>query len=139
MSQNNSVEMGDKPVKDLTAWEINGHTFCLDMQDVDTLEAYEKAFKDMEVREKALPKDGPASQRVRAYCVMFRELFNRIFGDGADVKIFGEKNNACHMTEVYESFLEFVTAQTAEVAEVQARVVNRFTPNRAQRRAQAKK
>ena len=123
---------------DATVWHINGHEFILDIQDADTAERYEEAFARMGEEEKSLPKDGKHSAWLRAYCGMFRNLFDRIFGDGAAVKILGEKDNTRVVTETYETFLNFIAAQQEPLVELQNRVVNRFSPNRAQRRAMAK-
>lgn len=119
-------------------WEINGNSFPFDLQDVDNMERYEAAFMEMSEEEKALPKDGKNSERLRAYCRMFRKLFDKLLGDGASTAIFGEKDNARQMTMVYESFLEFARSQQTEIEETKNRIVNRFSPNRAQRRAAAK-
>ncbi len=124
--------------EDLTHWNYNGTTLTLDVQDVDTIERYEEAFAALSVEEKAIPKDGKKSVQIRAYCRMFRNLFNALFGEGTDVKMFGEKDNAREMTECYESFLQFVANQHAVLAEAQSRIVTRFSPNRAQRRAAGK-
>lgn len=136
MSQNKI----NKPVpQDNTVWSINGHSFVLDMQDAETTERYEAAFAQMEKNEKTLPKDGKHSEIIHAYCGMFRRLFLAMFGEAADVKIMGEKDNARTAIEAYESFLEFVSGQKETIVETQNRVITRFSPNRAQRRAQGKK
>ena len=129
MSQNKQTE------NKYYVWNINGHSFELDMQDVETARRYEKAFSVMADDEKNLPKDGMDSDRILAYCMMFRHLFDNILGEGAADLIFGEKNNARIMNEVYEDFLAFVAGQGAALAESQSRMLERFSPNRAQRRA----
>lgn len=122
---------------DCIKWEIGGVALELDMQDVAVLERYEAAFAKMGETEKSLPKDGKASERVKAYCIMFRDLFDDIFGEGTAEKIFGSTYNARISTEIYEDFLAFVDGQREYSSEVQNRIVTRFGPNRAQRRAQA--
>lgn len=135
MSQNNTTPINSH---DATVWRINGHEFVLDIQDADTAERYEEAFSRMGQEEKNLPKDGKHSAWLRAYCGMFRNLFDHIFGNGAAVKILGEKDNTRVATETYEDFLNFIAAQQEPLAALQNRVINRFSPNRAQRRAAAK-
>jgi hypothetical protein len=136
MSQN--VTPLNKFSEDLTHWSYNGVELTLDIQDVETIERYEDAFAALDIEEKAIPKDGKKSVQIRAYCRMFRNLFNALFGEGTDTKMFGEKDNAREMTECYEAFLQFVSNQHAGLAEAQSRIVTRFSPNRAQRRAAAK-
>lgn len=119
-------------------WSINGFAFELDMSDVAVQERYEKAFETLGKTEKNLPKTGPNSSRTLAYCNMFRALYDDIFGEGTSQKIFGDVNNARVMTETYEQFLEFVQNQGEQLHQTKNRVLDRFSPNRAQRRAQAK-
>lgn len=136
MSQN--ITPIRQPDEDLTIWRYNGVELKLDVQDIDTIERYEQAFADLEEDEKAIPKDGLKSVRIRAYCRMFRKLFNALFGEGTDVKMFGEKDNARVMTECYDDFLQFVSLQHAAFAEVQNHIVTKYSANRAQRRAAEK-
>lgn len=119
-------------------WHINGHDLELDMTDADVLDRYEAAFAKMAENEKKMPKDGKASERIRAYCGLFRTLYDDIFGDGAAQKILGDCNNARVVNEIYEQFLEFVSSQRGIIEETQNRLINRYNPNRAQRRAVAK-
>ena len=131
--------MSQNDGKTPTIWRVNGSEFSLDMQDVTVLERYESAFERMGEAEKALPKDGRASERIRAYCMMFRNLFDDIFGEGSSVKIFGETNNARVCNEVYEQFLTFVESQGEYARAPGRRIAERFGPNRAQRRSNARK
>ncbi len=120
-------------------WEINGISLHLDLEDVEILERYENAFDAMAEEEKKLPKDGKASDRVRAYCEMYRHLYDKIFGDGTADKIFaGKPMNAAVYDEVYDSFLEFVREQLVAAAKHRGERLNKYRPNRAQKRAAAK-
>ena len=132
----------NKPQQDYTVWKINGIELKLDIHDVDTMEHYEDAFDKMGEAEKSLPVTGKASARVRAYCQIFRNLFDDIFGEGTSQKIFGDVNNSTTMLEVYEDFLKFIADQKKQTDEINNRIsdyIMQFSPNRAQRRAQAKK
>jgi hypothetical protein len=122
-----------------TKWEINGLTFELDLEDADTAERYEAAFDQMEVDEKQMPKDGKPSAKIRAYCKLFEDLYDRIFGEGSGKAILGDKANTRICNEVYDDFLAFVTKQKQETLDFQNSMVNKYSPNRAQRRAAAKK
>lgn len=122
-----------------TVWEVNGHSFELDLQDVEVAERYEEAFDKMSEEEKAMPKDGKTSERIRAYYQLFVNVFDRIFGDGSGIKILGEKANTRICNERYSEFLQFVADQTADVRRQSNDLVSKYSPNRAQRRASAKK
>lgn len=121
-----------------TIWKINDLTYELDMNDVAVMERYERAFEIMEQQEKKIPVDGKASVRSRMHCDLFRTLFDNIFGEGTADTIFGSRYNVREALNVYESFLDFVANQQTGIEETTNRLVTRFMPNRAQRRAAAK-
>lgn len=118
-------------------WEINGISLPLDLEDADVMERYENAFGQMQQTELSIPKDGKASARIRAYCQMYRDLYDRIFGDGTSEKIFtGQPTSAAVYEDVYDSFLAFVREQTACAAERRAERIGKYRPaNREQKRA----
>ena len=120
-------------------WKINGHEYPLDMQDMEVVERCEAAFERMGEREKALPKEGKTSERIRSYCQLFRDLFDDVFGAGTAEQIFGDVYNARTATEAYEAFLDFMAGQQNALHETQNRVMSRYSPNRAQRRVTGKK
>lgn len=121
-----------------TVWEINGQSLELDLQDAETAEKYEVAFANMTENEKTLPNDGKPSAYIRAYHEMFVSLFDDLFGAGVGLLVLGEKGNSRICNEVYEQFLEFVSAQKAATMDSKNNMISRFSANRAQRRAEAK-
>lgn len=133
MSQNNSTKV----------WEINGISLPLDLEDADVMERYENAFEQMSSAEKTIRLDGRASGRIRAYCNLYRKLYDNLFGAGTADKIFaGQPMSASVYELTYMSFLDFVRAQTAEATERRNALLTKYQPNRAQKRAaikQAKK
>ena len=122
-------------------WEINGLSLELDLNDADTSERYEKAFEAMQSSESRLPKDGKLSERIRAYCKLFRELFDTLFGAGTSEKIFADvPDNTDRYDDIYFNFLDFVSAQRNEILQQKAERFAKYKPvNRQQRRAAAKK
>lgn len=121
-----------------TMWEINGLSYELDLQDAETAERYEDAFDKMADEEKNLSKAGKLSERIRAYCDLFTNLYDRLFGEGSGKAILGNKANIRVCNEIYDDFLAFVAKQRDETLAFQNNVVNKYSPNRAQRRAAAK-
>ncbi len=120
----------------LKTWEINGVSLKLDLEDADVMERYEDAFEAMSQEEKHLPKDGRPSDRIRAYCNLFRKLYDRIFGTGTADKIFMDlPTNAEIYDGVYDQFLNFVRKQNEEVTKRRASRLDKYRPNRQQRRA----
>ncbi len=116
-------------------WEINGLSLELDLEDADCMERYENAFEKMSEEEKQIPKDGKASVRIRAYCRLFRNLYDRLFGEGTSEKLFeGVPENTDAYDEVYYKLLDFVTAQRTAAVEKRAEKLSKYRPNRQQRR-----
>ncbi len=69
-------------------WAINGFELKLNLDDADTMERYEKAFEIMSENEAKMANlSGKQSEKIRAYCGLFRELFDNIFGSGTSEKI----------------------------------------------------
>lgn len=123
----------------LTVWEINGLSLELDLGDADVMERYEKAFEEMADTEKLLPKDGKASEKIRAYCNVFRRLFDKIFGSGSSEKLFdGVPVKTSAYEEVYFSFLEFAEKQLVDYEKQRAQRLSRYIPDRQQRRSDKK-
>lgn len=121
-----------------TTWEYNGHKFELDLTDADVMEKSENAFDEMQKEEMNLPKIGKASVRIRAYCSIFRKLFDLHFGEGAGLAIIGEKDSIQNCHDAYDSFLAFL-AEQVDARNTFANKINKKYTNRAQRRAVAKK
>jgi hypothetical protein len=119
-------------------WEINGHSFELDLNDLETAERYEKAFAEMGEREKTVPRAGKVSETIKSYYEMFVFLYDALFGEGSGVKIVGEKANSRVCNEVYDNFLNFVADQKKASLNLQNNIISRYSPNRAQRRAEEK-
>ncbi len=120
-------------------WEINGVSLPLDLDDADAMERVEDAFDAMEQEEKQIPKDGKLSARIRAYCNLFRNLFDRIFGEGTSEQIFKDKPMKTEIyDEAYVSFLECIRTQKEKAAQERRDRLNRYRPNRRQRRAAQK-
>lgn len=126
--------------KNPSIWSYNGNEFELDLGDADTLDMVEKTFAEMEKAEKAINKDGTAAEFIRAYCKMYEDMFDTIFGQkGTYERITGGKtHNITAAHDAYEAFLDFVKAQTDSFVQRRNSVSTKYSPNRAQRRAQAK-
>lgn len=128
MSQNKTDRGTDR-------WEINGLSLSLDLEDAAAMERYEQAFDKLSDAEKLLPKDGRHSAVIRAYCKLYRDLYDCIFGEGTAEQIFaGQPESASVYDDVYDSFLEYVRKQTAAAAERRAARLSKYRPNREQKR-----
>lgn len=120
-------------------WEINGLSLELDLESADCVERLENAFDKMSEEEKQVPKDGKLSTRIRAYCRLFRNLYDRVFGEGTSEKIFKDiPDNTDKYDEIYFSFLRFIAAQKTAAAEKRTERISEYRPNRQQRRSKKK-
>ena len=115
----------------MNTWKINGAEFELDVQDADTMERYENAFAKMSKEEHEVPKVGKQSEIIKAHCRLYKRLFNRIFGENASEKIFGNKpENIAVYDDVYFSFLDFVREQMIESARIRAEKLMKYRPKK---------
>ncbi len=114
-------------------WEYNGHKFELDLYDEETSKRYEKAFQEMEKDEHNMPKTGSSSTIIRAYYQMFINLYDRIFGQGAGIKILGNKANARICNIAYEKFIEFANKQKQSMTNFGTDLRTKYSANRANR------
>lgn len=107
----------------------------IDMADYDFQVKYEKAFEQMKEEEKALQKTGKNSEITKGYCEMFNHLFDNILGEGVSEKLFGGKYNTLTTDRVYGEFLEICSTQVKSNNAERTKIVSKYRPNRAQRRA----
>lgn len=124
----------------LKHWNIKGLKLAFDNQNAEFMKRYEDAFDCMIEESKALPKDGKASERIIAYCQVFRNLFDNMFGEGTSEKLYADVPMSIESyDEIYENFLDFVRECNAESAKKRADFMSKYAPNRQQRRAESKK
>lgn len=117
-----------------TVFEYGEYTFPLDLADADTAERYEAAFAKMAEDEQALAKETKLGAAIRAYCAMFRRLFDGVFREGAGESLI-PRDNQDEALAAYNAFLDFVTAQQAARQRARAETLARFSPARAERTA----
>lgn len=98
-------------------------------------EVHEKAFEQMQEEEKALQKTGKNSEITKGYCEMFNHLLDNILGEGVSEKLFGGKYNTLTTDRVYGEFLEICSTQVKSNNAERTKIVSKYRPNRAQRRA----
>ena len=119
-----------------TTWEYNGQKFTLDMNDLDDLRRYDAALKAQR------PAFNPGQTEITPvieYCEGMRRLFDTLFGEGTSEKLLGDTKKTTDYDAVYESFLDFLYAQTRDIAEKRAKMLAKYKPNREQRRFLEKK
>ena len=102
----------------------------IDIYDLEVAEKYEKALK---IVQESSNKDGSKSlsDGIRFQCNLIFDFFNTMFGEGADKKVFGNKVN---LMTCMKSFEEVVLKMNEQKKEIE-KLANKYSPNRAQRRA----
>lgn len=102
----------------------------LDILEADIAEKYEKALE--KVVEVAKSTEGlKTSLAIRKQCNAVFECFNTIFGEGTDKKVFGDKVNLLICLKAFEELVAKSNEQNGELE----KLLNKYSPNRAKRRA----
>ena len=101
----------------------------IDIFDADTAEKYEDALKEVEAVTETV-KDMKLSDSVKAQCNSIFKVFNILFGEGTDKKVFGDKVNLLVCIKAFGELVEQVNKQKSAMEEI----ADKYSPNRAQRR-----
>lgn len=102
----------------------------IDIYDLEVAERYDKALKNFnEVKEKVKDLDGV--EGIRYVCNIVFDILNEMFGEGTDKKVFGDKVNLITCLKALEEFFLQINEQKKEIEKLS----NKYSPNRAQRRA----
>ncbi len=120
-------------------WKINGHELTHDIEDADTVERYESAFEIMKKEENEAKNITKLSEKIRSYCKIFRNLYDRIFGEGTSEKIFANvPDNGAEYDKIYCDFLDFVKSQHFDSKQIKRSSIEKYNPYRQQRRMKKK-
>ncbi|WP_195251861.1 DUF6673 family protein [Romboutsia sp. 1001713B170207_170306_H8] len=102
----------------------------LDIYDIEVAEKYEQAMNTLTgLDEKVKNLNGVES--IRAICTLIFDVFNTMFGEGTDKKIFGNKVNLITCIKALEEFQIQMNDQKKEIE----KLFNKYSPNRAARRS----
>jgi len=105
----------------------------IDILDADVAEKYENVLENISnIAEKV--KGMKSSQSIRFQCNAIFNVFNTLFGEDTDKKIFGEKVNLLICLKALEELITVVNSKKEEVQ----KLFNKYSPNRAQKRASSK-
>lgn len=120
-----------------TVWKYAGKTFDLDMNDLGTLDQYDRAVGAMKAAFAECPAGATDARRLIAYCDGIRRMLDVLFGEGTADALLGDSRRPTDYDDVFESLTDFVHEQTAADAEHRTQILNKYKPrqNRGQRRA----
>lgn len=118
-------------------WTINGISLELDMENLETAERYDNAFSVMEQEEHQIleTKFEKHADFIRAYCDLYRHLFENLFGTEIAGQIFqGIPVNSRIYEEIYIDFLKFAVTSQAQAFDERQERFHPFSRNRQQKR-----
>ncbi len=101
----------------------------IDILDLEVAEKWEDALERVEKVAK-ITEGMKVSESIRTQCNAIFEVFNTLFGEGTDKKIFGDRVNLLTCLKAFEELVIQVKSQSAEIE----KIASKYSPNRATRR-----
>lgn len=102
----------------------------IDILDLETAEKYETALKSVEGIADIV-KDMTVTESIRTQCNAIFDVFNTIWGEGTDKKVFGNKVNLLSCLKAFEELVTKVNSVNPELD----KMANKYSSNRATRRS----
>ena len=100
----------------MSQYKISNVSLEIDMEDADFQDKYVSAFNQIGETEKKLVKVGAVSDITRAYCDMYKEFFDYMFGLGTAESLFCGKANTRVCEETFDKFLGICNRQMQDAA-----------------------
>jgi hypothetical protein len=101
----------------------------IDVLDLEVAEKWEKALEQVEDIAKTI-EGMKVSESIRTQCNAIFDVFNTLFGEGTDKKVFGDKVNLLTCLKAFEELVTQINSQSTEVE----KMASKYSPNRANRR-----
>ena len=102
----------------------------LDIYDLEVAEKFDKALKDIDIVKEEVKGMGNVDG-IRTLCTAIFEVFNTMFGEGTDKKVFGNRVNLLICLKTLEEFVLKMKEQDKEMD----KLMNKYSPNRVARRS----
>lgn len=102
----------------------------LDIYDLEVAEKFDKALKDIDIVKEEVKGMGNVDG-IRTLCTAIFDVFNAMFGEGTDKKVFGNRVNLLICLKTLEEFVLKMKEQEKEMD----KLMNKYSPNRAARRS----
>lgn len=118
----------------MSQWKFNDFEADIDFTDADFMEKFENAYADMKKNIDHTPKTGKVSERIRAQCEVFDMFFVNVFGKDSVKKMFQGGHSVEMRIAACNSLYEFRNSEDNRYRSM----MNKYMPNRQQRRAQGK-
>lgn len=102
----------------------------IDIMDLEVAEKYETALKNVENMGDRI-KGMTVVESIKTQCNAVFDVFNTLFGEGTDKKVFGDRVNLLICLKAFEELVTLMNAGNPEIE----KLANKYSPNRAQRRS----
>lgn len=102
----------------------------LDILDADVAEKYEKSLDKFGCISDKL-EGMRVSESIRTQCGAIFEVFNTLFGEGTDKKVFGDRVNLLTCLKAFEELVLQINEQKKELE----KFTNKYSSNRAAKRS----
>lgn len=102
----------------------------IDILDLEVAEKWEQALERIEGVAKSI-EGVKISETIRIQCNAVFEVFNTLFGEGTDKKIFGDRVNLMMCLKAFEELVTHMSAKNSEVE----KIASKYSSNRVQRRS----
>ena len=123
----------------MSTFTIRGKELEYDFFDADDLERYQEANTRAGKEFGKLNLNAMSSaDALRAQCSIINTFFDTVFGKGTAAELFGGKNNIKDHMEAFADVTRVALDTEGELRQISDRVDLRYSPNRAQRRFEAK-
>jgi len=101
----------------------------IDILDADEAEKFENAIESVQEIENKL-EGLKQSETIRIMCTAIFDVFNTLFGEGTDRKVFGDRVNLMICLKAFEELITQVKSKNEEIE----KMASKYSPNRASRR-----
>lgn len=101
----------------------------IDIYDLEVAEKYDKALERIKSLEEN-NKNVSMVEMIKINCNAIFNVFNTMFGEGTDKKVFGDRVNLLICMTAFEELVSQMNDKKAEME----KITNKYSPNRANRR-----
>lgn len=102
----------------------------IDVYDLEVAEKYDKSLERIKSIEEN-NKNVSMVEMIKINCNAIFDVFNLMFGEGTDKKVFGDRVNLLICMTAFEELVSQMNDKKAEME----KITNKYTPNRANRRS----
>lgn len=112
----------------MSLWKYNDVELEISLSNVKFQKRYEAALKAMEKKEAEIQKAVTLTDVSEAYCMMFFNFFDTIFGAGTSDKLFNGEMDTFACNECYSSFIDACKQNITEINKRQVVIAKKYKP-----------